>query len=148
MKRSLCLMPILLLLTVKADEPNWAWLSGNWVHETDNVIAQENWSLSANNGAVAYGLQIDKSKQRQRFFEFLRITQQDGQWVYRALPGGRGETDFALLKWGAQSAEFANPAHDFPQNIRYWREGDRLCATVSGLIKQKLETETQCWTKR
>ena len=27
--------------------------------------------------------------------------------------------------------EFTNPAHDYPQRIRYWREGDKLIAEIA-----------------
>jgi hypothetical protein len=32
----------------------------------------------------------------------------------------------------AQSAAFHNPGHDFPQIVRYWREGAGLHAEISG----------------
>ena len=47
------------------------------------------------------------------------------------MPGGGPPIEFPLVAQGERSIEFANPAHDFPQRIRYWREGDRLHAEIS-----------------
>jgi hypothetical protein len=32
---------------------------------------------------------------------------------------------------GEDSIEFANPRHDYPQRIRYWRQGQLLMAEIS-----------------
>ena len=39
--------------------------------------------------------------------------------------------EFALSGQGTRMIEFANPGHDYPQRIRYWREGDTLNAEIS-----------------
>ena len=41
-------------------------------------------------------------------------------------------TRFRMSDASATHAEFANPEHDFPQRIRYSREGDLLRAELSG----------------
>ena len=65
-------------------------------------------------------------------FEFLRIERTSGQVDYVAQPSGRPPTRFRLSDASATHAEFANPEHDFPQRIRYAREGDLLRAELSG----------------
>ena len=54
-----------------------------------------------------------------------------------------------LRRWGArrcrsawsravpQRAVFANPEHDFPARIVYWREGDELLARIEGTLRDK-----------
>ena len=37
----------------------------------------------------------------------------------------------------AEAVEFANPAHDYPQRIRYWRQGKLLMAEVSKMDGSK-----------
>ena len=44
---------------------------------------------------------------------------------------GRGSAVFRMIRQDANSIEFANPSHDYPQRIRYWREGDTLHAEIS-----------------
>jgi hypothetical protein len=47
------------------------------------------------------------------------------------MPGGGAPVEFAMTNQSTRSIEFANPAHDFPQRIRYWREGDTLNAEIA-----------------
>ncbi len=65
-------------------------------------------------------------------FEHMRIIQKDdGTLVFFAQPFGRPAAEFPMVDRGNATIEFANPAHDYPQRIRYWREGDRLRARIS-----------------
>ena len=65
-------------------------------------------------------------------FEFLRIERAAGQVDYVAQPSGRPPTRFRMNDASASHAEFSNPEHDFPQRIRYARDGDLLRAELSG----------------
>lgn len=65
-------------------------------------------------------------------FEFLRVERTGAQVEYVAQPSGRPPTRFRMHDSSATHAEFANPEHDFPQRIRYMREGDLLRAETSG----------------
>ncbi len=65
-------------------------------------------------------------------FEFLRIERAAGQVDYVAQPSGRPPTRFRMSDASATHAEFVNPEHDFPQQIRYTRESDLLRAEISG----------------
>jgi hypothetical protein len=47
------------------------------------------------------------------------------------MPGGGAPVEFLLSDQRTQMIEFINPAHDFPQRIRYWREGDALMAEIA-----------------
>jgi hypothetical protein len=46
------------------------------------------------------------------------------------------------VEQGVRDIIFANPAHDYPQRIRYWREGRLLMAETSKMDG----SETQSWT--
>ena len=61
----------------------------------------------------------------------------DGKLVYWASPEGGARVAFTEVSRGPQEIVFANPAHDYPQRIRYWREGKRLDAQVSLLDGSK-----------
>ena len=65
-------------------------------------------------------------------FEFLRIERAAGNVDYVAQRSGRPPTRFRLTESSATNADFANPEHDFPQRIRYTREGDLLRAELFG----------------
>ncbi|MES2058647.1 MAG: DUF6265 family protein, partial [Pseudomonadota bacterium] len=55
----------------------------------------------------------------------------DGKPVFWASPDGGTRVAFPMLSQGASEIIFANPAHDYPQRIRYWREGETLNAEIS-----------------
>lgn len=66
-------------------------------------------------------------------FEFLRVESvEKGVVDYVAQPSGRPPTRFRMTEASATHADFANSEHDFPQRIRYTREGDLLRAEISG----------------
>jgi len=67
-------------------------------------------------------------------FEFMRIERAgtSGQIDYVAQPSGRPPTRFRMTDASPSHGEFVNADHDFPQRIRYAREGDLLRAELSG----------------
>jgi hypothetical protein len=43
-------------------------------------------------------------------------------------------------------AVFANPEHDYPQRIIYWRDGDdSLCARIEGQRDGQVRTSSWSW---
>ena len=48
-----------------------------------------------------------------------------------ALASGQASASFKAIQQGENSVLFVNPDHDFPQEIRYERNGDSLAASVS-----------------
>ena len=69
-----------------------------------------------------------------REFEFIRLQAgEDGIVAYLAQPGGRAAVSFRLVARDGSSATFENPDHDFPQRIRYSRNGETLTATISAI---------------
>ncbi len=108
------------------------WLSGSWASEHEGSWVEEHWT--AERGRLMLGVGRSGAAGKPTSFEFLRIEPgEDGTPVYLAAPGGGEATPFRLVEAGAASAVFENPAHDFPQRIRYWREGDRLFAEISAI---------------
>jgi hypothetical protein len=41
---------------------------------------------------------------------------------------------------------FENPAHDFPQRVIYWKDGNDLCARIEGTMNGKAESEEWKWS--
>ena len=46
-------------------------------------------------------------------------------------PQGRSAIEFPLVLISEEAIEFANPAQNYPQRIRYWRQGKLLMAEAS-----------------
>lgn len=107
-----------------------AWLTGQWISETDDRWTEESWT--GPRGGVMLGHSRSGRGNALREFEFLRIAAgADGAPTYIAQPGGGAPVAFALVRHDTASATFENPAHDYPQRIHYARDGDTLTATIS-----------------
>lgn len=114
----------------RADE--LGWMSGLWLAESAGRWTEESWS--APRGGVMLGHSRTGREDVLREFEFLRIAPgADGVLAYLAQPGGRPAVSFRLVARERTSATFENPQHDFPQRIRYVRDGDSLTATISAM---------------
>ena len=114
----------------KAAIGSLAWMTGAWSTSTSESVIEEMWTAPAGGTMIGAGRTV--SGGTTTFFEFLRIEERDGTLVYIASPRGGASTEFAMSASGATSVTFANPKHDFPQKISYWREGAKLCARVEG----------------
>ncbi len=107
-----------------------SWMAGSWVQEKDGRWTEEYWSLPR--GGVMLGASRSGRDGALREFEFLRVqADADGAIAYIAQPGGGAPVAFPLVQHDGASATFENAAHDYPQRIRYVREGERLTATIS-----------------
>ena len=134
-----------LLLTAQAPPPtavaDLAWLSGQW--QTADGITEESWTVPR--GGMMLGVGRTTRDGVVREFEFLRLQAgADGVPVYWGAPNGATPVGFRLTQAGPSTATFDNPAHDFPQRIRYRREGEALVATISAIDG----THSMSWTYR
>jgi hypothetical protein len=124
-----------------------AWLAGHWSVELGPTRIEEVWLAPA--GGFLLGMNRTAPKNGKGSFEYLRIEQRKDGIVYVASPGGRAPTDFPLADFGKDFALFANPAHDFPKEIRYelTKDGD-LHARVSGEAGGKEQAEEWTWKRQ
>lgn len=120
-----------------------AWMSGSWAGNTGGVEMEEHWM--APKGGAMVGMHRDVAKGRMVSFEFFRIEPQNGKLVYLSSPKGIQAVPFTLIESGPTRAVFANPAHDFPQRIIYWKDGADLRARVEGPQNGKTVGEEWRW---
>lgn len=119
------------------------WMAGSWAQEADGRWTEEYWS--APRGGVMLGASRSGRDGALREFEFLRLQAgEDGVPAYIAQPGGQAPVAFRLTQHDAMSATFDNPAHDYPQRLRYARTGDVMTATISKIDG----TKARSWTYR
>lgn len=108
------------------------WMSGRWQAVNEGRWTEELWSPAR--GGVMLGYSRSGREDVLGEWEFIRIQAgADGVPVYWGSPGGRPAVGFRLTARDGTSATFDNPAHDFPQRIRYARDGDVMVATVSAI---------------
>jgi Domain of unknown function (DUF6265) len=107
------------------------WLHGAW-HEAreGGRWAEEFWTPPR--GGMMLGAARMGHGERVNVFEHSRIVRMpDGTLMFMAQPFGNAAVHFPMVAADAQMIEFANAAHDYPQRIRYWREGKELRARIS-----------------
>ncbi len=120
-----------------------AWMIGTWVSEEDGAITTERWC--AGEGGVLVGGNATRAGGEVVHSEELRVEAQGDRLVYVASPSGQATTEFTGdARCGsdvpegncARSCEavFANPEHDFPNEITYGRclQNELLVATIRG----------------
>ena len=108
-----------------AEPPAFSWLEGCWM--TQDGAYREVWQRGGSD--LLFGFATMSHEGEVVFFEQMRI-EADTPAFY-AYPAGKGPSPFPLESSGSTEAVFANPNHDYPQRIRYAREGSGLVATIS-----------------
>ena len=105
------------------------WMAGCWQQVEGERWTEECWTIPRHVQMLGSGR--TGTGDRVSSFEFMRIERTAGGLVFHGGPRGQGWTEFAGGGDEQGGMTFANPAHDFPQRVRYWREGDLLRAEVS-----------------
>jgi hypothetical protein len=125
----------------KPDIAQLAWLAGCWEGQIGPVRIEEQWNKPA--GGTMLGLSRNMKDGKVIFSEFTRIDQQEGKIVYMARIGTKAAaTPFELIRMTREEAVFENPAHPFPQRIRYRREANgSLFARIEGMDKGRPRSE-------
>lgn len=118
-----------------------AWMSGQW--QSADGTTEEAWTAPRGGMMLGVGRTVQGGIVRE--YEFLRLQAgADGVPVYWASPNGVPPVGFRLSQAGPSSATFDNPAHDYPQRIRYRRDGETLVATISAID----DSHATSWTYR
>jgi hypothetical protein len=106
------------------------WMAGAWQQAGGEKWADEYWT--APRGGVMLGAARMGKGDRLNVWEQTRIEQAaDGTITFIASPMGVPATRFAMLSQNESEIVFTAPDHDYPQRIRYWREGALLKAEIS-----------------
>ena len=125
----LCVAGLLLALASGVYAGELEWLAGHWCGQRGKTFSEETWM--APRGGLLVGMHRDTREGKAIGFEFMRIAQQEGRWVFLAQPGGGAVTAFPAEHMARGRVVFANPAHDFPKRVIYSRpDADTLHARV------------------
>lgn len=108
------------------------WMTGCWRGTTPRgTVIEEMYTSPTSN--LMQGLTRYTRDGRTVDFEFTTITADSNGPALRPQPKGGAPTRFGLESLGPTHATWANPAHDFPQRIRYSRpHPDTLVARIEG----------------
>ena len=106
------------------------WIAGAWSMEDGANWADELWSaprgeMMIGTGRSGFGPQLGS-------WELMRIVRKrDGLISFYAQPQGGSPTEFRMERMSEEAIDFVNEANDYPQRIRYWRQGQLLMAEIS-----------------
>jgi len=115
------------------------WMTGTWTQSNGDEFVSETW-LGPGNGLMV-AVNLTTRGPTRKSFEFLRIADTPDGFSYYASPGGKAPTEFRMKEQGERRVVFENAAHDFPQRILYWRDGEHLIARIEGKIGEKERSE-------
>lgn len=106
------------------------WMMGAWVEQKGDTWTEEFWTHPR--GGIMLGAGRTGKGDKLQIWEQTQIRPgKDGKLSFFAMPRGAPPSEFPILAQTADSITFANPAHDYPQRIHYWREGKLLRAEIS-----------------
>jgi hypothetical protein len=107
-----------------------AWMSGRWLTGANGRWTEEIWS--GPRGGTLMGFSWSGEGAAIDTYEYIRVQPgEDDEIIYLAQPNGGAGVGFYLVRAEGTTATFENPTHDFPQRIRYARDGDTMVATIS-----------------
>ncbi|HUF47486.1 MAG TPA: DUF6265 family protein [Vicinamibacterales bacterium] len=119
-----------------------AWLPGTWSGLNGPLTIEERWTPIASGAMQGMGRTL--REHTQVAFEFVCVSERHGGLVYTAWPSARPTpTHFHATSVTTDSVTFENPAHDFPQVIRYTRLPDgSLQTTISATDGSRAQSFT------
>ena len=119
------------LTSQPAPAPDLSWLAGYWLSCDGGREVSETWSDPR--ARVMANTTITVADGRATV-ETARVAVTDGGLAFHAQPDGQPPARFPLIEADGTQVAFADPAHDFPQRIRYSRDGDVLTARIEGEV--------------
>jgi hypothetical protein len=132
----LCLIAAPLAAQTVAEPELPEWMAGTWMTEDGAEWADEVWTDPR--GGIMLGVSRTGFGSELKLWEVAQIrVKKDGTISLFAQPMGKAHTEFPLVLISEEAIEFANAAHDYPQRIRYWRQGKLLMAEISMLDGSK-----------
>ena len=112
------------------------WLTGCWEQESASGWTEECWNdpragIMIGNGRSGSGETLKSWEVMQ--IELIAADDDPAvvKMTFFGAPGGQNRTPFTWVPTSEPGVTFVNEAHDYPQRIRYWREGRELVAETS-----------------
>ena len=106
------------------------WMAGSWIEEKGEAWSEEYWTAAR--GGIMLGVARNGTGTRLAMWEATQIRlNKDGKLAFYAMPRGAPASEFPMVSQSGTAIIFENKAHDYPQRIRYWRDGALLKAEIS-----------------
>ena len=129
-------MSLVTALLLAAAEPKLPeWMAGCWEHRSGDRWTEECWTIPR--AGMMMGSGRSGVGDRLTDWEIMQINLEDTddraipRMAFWGAPKGDKRTIFAWIPGSEPGLTFVNREHDYPQRIRYWREGEELVAEIS-----------------
>ncbi len=112
---------------------NFDWLLGNWKrnNEKENRETFEIWKK--NNNSEYYGIGFTLQNNDTIKQEKIKLTKLNNNWILEVkVPEETESITFNLTSIGNKEFICENKEIDFPKKIKYWKNGTKINALVSG----------------
>ena len=125
------------ILAAAASQPALpAWMEGCWELRSGERWTEECWSSPK--GKMMIGYSRSGTGERVSEWETMQIALEDEtgdpavvRLAFWASPGGAARTMFSWAPDDRPGVAFYNQENDYPQRIRYWRDGEELLAEIA-----------------
>lgn len=125
------------------------WMLGEW-QKTDSLGTLKEIWMPMNDSTYVGQSYFIKEKDTIHH-EIIQLTQDGENLIYMATVKGQNNDEaipFKMTKDNDTLLIFENPKHDYPQEIEYvFKKNKILLATVSGLIKGKMKSDSYAMKK-
>ncbi len=129
--------------TTTTKSGNFDWLLGKWqrTNEEQGKATFENWEKSSDTVYSGIGFTIQNNDTISQ--EQMKIVELKGEWnLLVKTPDEKEFIKFRMSKMEDDKFEFENDSLDFPKLIKYWKNGHKINALVSGgNLKRSYEFE-------
>lgn len=110
------------------------WMAGCWIDQKGDAWVEE--CRTSARGGMMIGSGRTGEGDRVKLWEAMQIIRDETRGAkvglsFWAAPRGINRTQFRLRADAAPGVTFVNDANDYPQRIRYWREGEFLMAETA-----------------
>lgn len=115
----------------KSDE-SFDWLLGEWqrTNEEENLTTYEYWKKISDTEYEGLGIRLQQTDTL--FQENIKLVKSDKTWNLLVITKEDSiPTTFKVTKIESTSFTCENPDNEFPNKIRYFKEGDHLKAIIS-----------------
>lgn len=112
---------------------NFDWLLGNWkrTNEEKGKETFENWRKIDDSEYNGIGFTLQNSDTLRQ--EDMKLIQTNGKWnLLVKTPDENDFIKFEMVEIEKDKFECKNETLDFPKLIKYWKNGDKMNAIVSG----------------
>ena len=112
---------------------NFDWLLGNWKRNFEEE-GQETFEIWKKNSSSEYsGIGFTMQNNDTLSQEKIRLIKSSGKWALQVqLQGKPSVIVFNMTSYNDKEFVCENKEHDFPKLIKYWKNGNKINALVSG----------------